>query len=61
MSDMATSCPHCDSETVATGEFNTTDATAALTRNRGSDVLTMSLVLFALAGAAWGIMKIAAL
>lgn len=61
MSDLATSCPHCGAEAVATGEFRSVDASPGAARTATSDVGMMSLVVISLALAAYVISKIAGL
>lgn len=61
MSDLATSCPHCGAEAVATGEFPSVDATPGSVRTATSDVGAMSLMVIGLAVAAYIISKVAGL
>ena len=61
MSDLATSCPHCGADAVATGEFSSIEAAPGSTRTATGDVGTMVLVVVSLALAVYVISKIAGL
>jgi hypothetical protein len=59
MSDLATSCPHCDAEAVATGEFTAVELTSAPAHVTAGDVGTMSLLVLGLGLAAYAVALIA--
>ncbi len=59
MSDLATSCPHCGADAIATGEFTAVEAAPVPNRMATSDVRTMSLMVIGLALAAWIVAKVA--
>lgn len=61
MSDLATSCPHCGADAVATGEFTVVEPASGSSRRAASDVGRMSLVIVSLAFAVYLISKIAGL
>lgn len=48
ISDLATSCPHCGAEAVATGEFKAVEMKKVPTGMTASEMGTMSLLVLAL-------------